>query len=116
MEANLTRPARDIVINYFQAWKAQDTTLLRQILAPDVEYLGGVSGFDEFEPLAAYLKDLLSDDATVQLLETVASGNDAILLYNYLGSPGATDIRMAEYFHVEHGRIRKIISVSNAME
>ena len=97
----------DVMGNYFDCWRDDDTERFRTILADDVTFegpLATVAGADEY---AASIKGLFAITADIVIEKMWADGAD-VLTWFQLHTKVAEPTPVASWGHVEDGLVRRV--------
>jgi ketosteroid isomerase-like protein len=102
-----TEDTRRIVESYFRAWTTQDIATAMAQLADDLEFSGPgatIKGAKEFEPSLVGFAHLTR---SARILELLVDGDRAALLYDCELIQPAGTVRIASFFQVAGGKIRR---------
>ncbi|MCE9669834.1 nuclear transport factor 2 family protein [Myxococcus stipitatus] len=100
--------AAEVVKAYFDAWNTQDEAKVRGTLAPDVSFVGALGAADGVE---ACVKGLVNGmwklSPRVTVVHRFVDGDDVLTWFEIHPAGGAA-VPVANWSHVEHGRITRI--------
>lgn len=105
----MARPADalSVVRAYHEAWTAGDYEQAISLLDGRLEVEVPVNAYPTKESFARALTTFGSMVRRVEMLAAMGSGDEAMLLYD-LHSDGLGDLRVAEHFTVDAGRITRL--------
>jgi ketosteroid isomerase-like protein len=92
---------------YFDAWRRKDLDLLRSVLADDVTFTGSLGTADGAEACVAGVRGLSEITTDVEVEHVFADGPD-VLTWFTLHTTVAEPTPVANWSHVEDGRITRI--------
>ena len=99
--------ALSIARRYHDAWTSKDFAQAAALLDPALAVEVPVNEYPTPESFAAAVTAFGSMTRRVQLLAALASGDEAMLLYD-MDVDGVGEMRVAEHFTVRDGRIARI--------
>ena len=107
---------RRVVKDYFDAWTANRVHDARALLADDLEFAGPSARYKSAEEFWPGLVGFAAMTKGARILELVVEGDRAALSYDCdLPDPVGT-LRIASFFRVEKGKIRKYDTFFDATE
>jgi len=108
--------AKQIVLNYHNAWTGGDMAAALAFLADDLDFQGSIDSFHRSGDFIAALTMFQKMLRGVSLIQSFFSENGAALLYDCDTLSPAGVIRTAEFFQVRDGKIKSIRLVFDATE
>jgi ketosteroid isomerase-like protein len=102
-----TQDTAEIVGAYHDAWTSKDYARARALLAGTLAVEVPVNDYPTTESFAAALRSFGSMVTKVDLLASMTSGREAMLLYD-LDVERLGRLRVAEHFTVDQGKITRI--------
>jgi ketosteroid isomerase-like protein len=111
----MTDDPRTLAKTYFRAWKAKDFATLRSVLADDATFRGPLGSADDAESCVEgmrHMSEILSD---IVVHKVFVDGDDVLTWFD-LNTTVAPPIPVANWSHVEHGRIATIRVTFDARE
>ncbi|MBU8894012.1 nuclear transport factor 2 family protein [Corallococcus sp. H22C18031201] len=103
----MKKPA-EVVEAYFEAWRTQDERMLRETLAPEVNFVGVLGTADGAD---ACVKGLVHGmwklSPQVSVLHRFVDGAE-VLTWFEIHPGGGAPLQVANWSHVEEGRITRI--------
>ena len=108
--------AKQIVMNYHNAWTGGDPEAARGYLAADLDFKGSINTFNRADDFIVGLTMFQKMLRGVNLIQSLFSESGAALLYDCDTMSPAGVIRTAEFFTVADGKIRSIRLVFDATE
>jgi ketosteroid isomerase-like protein len=96
-----------IAATYFDAWRERDFARLRSVLADDVDFagpLGQVKGGDDCLRGLQGLSQILTG---IDIRKVFIDGPDVLTWYD-MSTSGAETVAVANWMHVEDGKITRI--------
>lgn len=100
---------RQAVENYYASWSrgALDREKYNQAIAANLEFRGSIDSVDGRDNFWGGVQEFTAIVDSVTFHTTVIDGNEAFVLYDAMTKP-AGEMRFAEHFTVEDGKISKI--------
>jgi hypothetical protein len=95
---------RRVVQGYFDAWTSKRVDDARALLAEDLEFAGPSASYTSAKAFEPALAGFAAMTKWARVIELVATGDRAALLYD-CELPGG-QVRIASFFRVEAGKIR----------
>jgi ketosteroid isomerase-like protein len=92
---------------YIEAWRAADVDRLRSILADDVSFRGPLAEIDGADAYAASISGLFQATREIVVHHVWADGDDVLTWFD-LHLTGAPATPVAQWCHVEKGRVRRV--------
>lgn len=102
-----TKSAREIAEAYFTAWEAGDFEAIRELLAPDVDFVGALGTASGIEEALGGLKGLGQVLEKIDVQVRVADGDDVITWYD-LHTSIAPATPTVNWMHMANGKIARI--------
>jgi hypothetical protein len=101
------KSARDIVMEYLQAYDCRDFQSARGYLSNNISYMSPLNSFDRAEPYLKYFEHL--DLPKLDIKKEFADSNDVCILHELnFGTPPVTSL-VCSWFHVDdNGKISSI--------
>jgi hypothetical protein len=96
---------RRVVEAYFAAWTTRDTDAAYALLAPELEFSGPSAAYHSAAEFKPALIGFSAMTKGARIIELLVDGERAALLYDCDLPPPAGTVRIASFFHVEHGKI-----------
>jgi SnoaL-like domain len=103
----MTQEPTAAAATYFEAWRARDFTRLRSVLADDVDFagpLGKVKGGDECLRGLQMMAKIMTG---IEIQKVFRDDND-VLTWFELSTSVAAPVPVANWMHVEDGKITRI--------
>jgi len=102
--------AREVVERYFDLFSQKRYEESRALLSDqEFSFKGPVDAFDNADDFIAVVKNLGPLAREVRKQKVFVDGPDVCLIYDFeMQPPGEGTIAIAEWFHVEGGKIRSI--------
>jgi hypothetical protein len=107
---------RRIVERYFAAWTRNDAKEAHAQLAPDLEFIGPSASYksaDEFYPALVRFAAMTKG---ARIAELIVDGERAALLYDCDLPPPVGTLRIASFFRVSDGKIRRYETLFDPIE
>jgi SnoaL-like domain len=101
-----------VVSFYTEAWRRHDPAAVRQIIAPDADIEWNLDAPVDDEQLVQVLDRLAAYSRSIILTSEIYAEDRAALVYDCNGVFGTA--RIAEFIHVEEGRIAEVRQVHDA--
>jgi ketosteroid isomerase-like protein len=92
---------------YFDSWRAKDFETFRSVLADDVVFDGPLAHLDGADDVQRGIEGLAQITTDVVVRKTFTDGKDVLTWFD-LHTSAAPPISVANWSHVEDGRITKI--------
>jgi hypothetical protein len=95
---------KTIAATYIESWEAADVDRLRSILADDISFRGPlaeVSGADEY---ASSISGLFAATEKIEVHKVWVDGDDVLTWFD-LHMPGAPATPVAQWCHVQDGKV-----------
>lgn len=105
--------ARSVVGAYFDAWKKDDFASMRALLDDKVDFTGPIDRFDNADAYQQAIQGLSQMKTDIVVHKTFVDGPDVVTWYDLhtrIAPPGP----VAEWSHVEHGKITMVRVVFDA--
>ena len=96
--------ARRVVDTYFTAWKKNDFTVMRSVLADKLDFAGPIDRFDSADAYQQAIQGLSQMKTEIVIHKTFVDGSDVVTWYD-LHTRIAPPAPVAEWSHVEGGKI-----------
>jgi hypothetical protein len=105
--------AQSLVKGYFDAWKTNDFEAMRSLLDDRLDFAGPIDHFDNADAFQQAVQGLsqMKDDLVVHKMWV--DGPDVIVWYD-LHTKVAPPAPVAEWHHVEHGKVTMVRAVFDA--
>jgi len=102
--------AREVVDQYFDLFSRKRYDECRALLSDEgFSFQGPIDTFDNPDTFIAVVKNLGMLTREVRKLKVFEDGPDVCVIYDFeMQPPGEGTITIAEWFHVEEGKIRSI--------
>jgi ketosteroid isomerase-like protein len=98
---------RRVVEAYFRAWTAKRTDEAFALLAEDLHFAGPSAEYRTRQEFRPGLDGFARLTKSAEIVELLVEGNRAALLYDCELPPPAGKMRIASFFQVEDGKIRR---------
>jgi len=105
-----TEDTAAVIRAYHDAWTSKDFTRATALLGPALAVEVPVNDYPTTESFAAALQSFGSMVTKVDLLASMTSGSEAMVLYD-MDVERVGRLRVAEHFTVDHGKITRIRQV-----
>jgi len=105
--------ARKVVETYFDAWKQNDFATMRSVLDDRVDFAGPLDRFDDADAYQQAIRGLSELKTDVAIHKVFVAGPDVVTWYD-LHTKVAAPSPVAEWSHVEHGKITRVRVVFDA--
>jgi SnoaL-like domain len=92
---------------YFEAWKARDFSRLRSVLADDVDFAGPLGRVKGGDDCLRGLRGMAQLMTGLEVRKVFRDGSDVLTWFD-LATSVAETVPVANWMHVEHGRIARI--------
>lgn len=99
--------ATDIARRYFAAWRAKDLDAYRELLAEDADFAGPMGQADGADECVEGMRGLASITTDVVVQQMLGDETD-VLTWFELHTAEAPPIPVANWTHVENGKITRI--------
>ena len=109
----MTDDARTVVDSYFAAWKNNDFASMRAVLDDRLDFAGPVDRFDRADAYQQAVAGLSRMKTDIVIRKTFVAGSDVLTWYD-LHTTVAAPAPVAEWSHVEHGKITMVRVVFDA--
>ncbi len=103
----MAEDAAKVVATYFEAWKANDFARLRSVLADNVDFVGPLRRWDNADDFRKGIAGLSRIKTDIVVQKTFVDGPD-VLTWFHLHTSVAPPIPVANWSHVENGKITKV--------
>ena|SRR5712692_2914611 len=100
--------AGEIVQRYFQAFGSGDGATARSLLKDDLYFKGPIDEFHNADDLMSSLQKLAQIVKGVEPRKTFVDGDDVCMIYDLVTNTPAGTSAVAEWHHVENGKIAAI--------
>jgi ketosteroid isomerase-like protein len=98
---------------YFDAWRARDFTQLRSVLADDVEFAGPLGQVKGADDCLRGLRGMAQIMTGLDVRKVFRDGPDVLTWYD-LATTVAETVPVANWMHVENGKITRIRAAFDA--
>jgi ketosteroid isomerase-like protein len=98
---------------YFDAWRARDFTRLRSVLADDVDFAGPLGQVKGADDCLRGLRGMAQIMAGLEVRKVFRDGPDVLTWYD-LATTVAETVPVANWMHVEDGKITRIRAAFDA--
>ena len=105
--------ARAVVESYFNAWKNNDFPKMRSVLDDKLDFAGPIDHFDTADAYQQAIRGLSQVKTDIAIHKTFVDGPDVVTWYD-LHTKIAPPAPVAEWSHVEHGKITMVRVVFDA--
>ncbi len=105
--AGAAQDAAEVAATYFHAWKADDWTTLRSVLADDATFRGPLGSADSAEACMQGLRWMAQIMTDIVVHKRFVDGADVLTWFD-LHTSIAPPAPVANWMHVEDGRISTI--------
>ena len=105
--------ARAVVESYFNAWQNNDFPTMRAVLDDKVDFAGPIDHFDTADAYQQAIRGLSQMKTDIAIHKTFVDGPDVVTWYD-LHTKIAPPAPVAEWSHVEHGKITMVRVVFDA--
>jgi ketosteroid isomerase-like protein len=96
-----------IAAGYFAAWQAADVERLRAILAEDVSFHGPLAQLQGADAYADSIRGLFEATENLTVRKVWADGGDVLTWFD-LQMPGAPPTPVAQWCHVQDGKVTNV--------
>jgi hypothetical protein len=103
----MAEDAAKVVATYFEAWKANDFTTLRSVLADDVSFVGPLGRADNADDYVKGIEGLSQIKTDLVIHKTFVDGPDVLTWFD-LHTTDALLSPVANWSHVENGKITRV--------
>jgi ketosteroid isomerase-like protein len=107
--------ARTTAATYFDAWKARDFTRLRSVLADDVDFAGPLARVKGADDCLQGLQGMAQIMTGLDVRKVFQDGADVLTWFD-LSTSVAETVPVANWMHVEDGKITQIQVVFDARD
>ena len=104
---------RSVVESYFNAWKTNDFTTMRSVLADKLDFAGPIDRFDNADAYQKAIQGLSQMKTDIVVHKTFVDGPDVVTWYD-LHTRIAPPALVAEWSHVENGKVTMVRVVFDA--
>lgn len=105
--------AERVVAAYFEAWKKNDFSTMRTLLADKLAFVGPIDRFDNADAYQQSVQGLSQMKTDIVIHKTFVDGADVLTWYE-LHTKIAEPAPVADWSHVEDGKITKVRVVFDA--
>jgi ketosteroid isomerase-like protein len=109
----MTDAAQNIAATYFDAWKAGDFARLRSVLADDVDFAGPLARVQGGDDCLKGLRGMAQIMTGLDVRKVFLDGADVLTWFD-LATSVAETVPVANWMHVEDGKITRIRVVFDA--
>ena len=109
----MTATPTEIVDGYMRAWQANDFEPMRAVLADDLDFVGPIETLDNADAQHRAIKGLSQMKDDIVIRKVWVDGADVLVWYD-LHTKIADPAPVAEWYHVEDGKITSIRVVFDA--
>jgi hypothetical protein len=99
--------AETTAATYFDAWKARDFTRLRSVLADDVDFDGPLARVQGGDDCLKGLQGMAQIMTGLEVRKVFLDGADVLTWFD-LATSVADTIPVANWMHIEHGKVTQI--------
>lgn len=99
--------AKDLALNYFNAWKNKDFDKVATLLSDDITFEMPINNYETKEAFLQTVEFTASEATDVKLLTAIGDEYEAMLIYN-ISLTGLSPLTICEHFRV---RDRKIVFI-----
>jgi ketosteroid isomerase-like protein len=99
--------ARTTAATYFDAWQARDFRRLRSVLADDVDFAGPLAHVQGGDDCLRGLQGMAQIMTSLDVRRVFCDGDDVLTWFDLATSVAAT-VPVANWMHVEDGKITRI--------
>ncbi len=103
----MAEDAAKVVATYFEAWRANDFATLQSVLSHDVDFVGPLGRVNNAEDCRRGIEDLSRIKTDIVVRKTFVDGLDVLTWFD-LHTSVASPIPVADWSHVENGKITKV--------
>src|SRR4051812_10780931 len=103
----MTSTAKTIAATYFDAWDKRDFDRLRSVLADDMTFAGPMATVEGGDACLRGLEGLRGALERIEVLHVFEDGDDVVTWF-HLHKPGTDPMPVANWSHVEEGRISRV--------
>jgi hypothetical protein len=109
----MANDARAVIETYFNAWKNNDFAAMRSVLDDRLDFVGPLDHFDDADAYQQAIRGLSQVKTDIVIHKTFVDGPDVVTWYD-LHTRVAPPAPVAEWSHVEHGKITRVRVVFDA--
>lgn len=106
-QSPVTDSAMDIARSYFAAWRSKDLQAYRALLADDADFAGPMGQAHGADECVDGMRGLASITTDVVVQKMIGDESDVVTWFE-LHTAGASPCTVANWTHVEDGKITKI--------
>jgi SnoaL-like domain len=99
--------ARAVAATYFDAWRANDFSTFRSVLADDVRFSGPLASLDNAEDCVKGIERMSKIKTDIVVRKVFVDGPDVLTWFD-LHTSVADPVPTANWSHVEDGKITEI--------
>ncbi len=103
----MAEDAAKVVATYFNAWKANDFTTIRSVLADDITFVGPLGRADNADDYRKGIEGLSQIKTDIFIHKTFVDGPDVLTWFD-LHTTVAPPSPVANWSHVENGKITMV--------
>lgn len=97
-----------VVVAYFDAWKARDASLLREVLDPQVSVTGPLGQLDGAEAYRNALARIFAITKEITIVKQWVDGPDTLTWFDLHHTHGSTSTPVANWVHVGNDLITRV--------
>jgi len=109
----MTKAATTVATTYFDAWRARDFARVRSVLADDVEFAGPLGQVKGRDDCVRGLQGMAQIMTGLEVRKVFRDGSDVLTWYD-LATSVADTVPVANWMHVEDGKITRIMAAFDA--
>ena len=109
----MTKAATTVATTYFDAWRARDFARVRSVLADDVEFAGPLGQVKGRDDCVRGLQGMAQIMTGLEVRKVFRDGSDVLTWYD-LATSVADTVPVANWMHVEDGKITRIRAAFDA--
>ncbi len=106
---------RDLVHQYYEAWAAQNSEPMKELLAADLKFISPQACFDSADSFLTHCWILSKGLKGLEFEEEIYDQGRAFVILRWLMEDGSCFVD-AEYLDSSRGKISKIIVLNNSPE
>jgi limonene-1,2-epoxide hydrolase len=111
----MANDAANVVTSYFDAWKADDFDTMRSLVAEDVRFEGPLATLEGAEDYIKGIQGLSQVISDIVIQKIFVDGQDVLTWYD-MHTTVASPVAMANWLHVEEGKITALRVAFDARE
>ena len=105
----------NVATTYFDAWKANDFDTMRSLVADDVRFEGPLATLEGAEDYMEGIRRLSRVISDIVIRKVFVDGQDVLTWYD-MHTTGASPVAVANWLHVEEGKITTLQVAFDARE